>query len=207
MPALTQFRPSSKASAIARVRRFPLPLTPELRCAQITAGRVVFGGAQPFTLDETVALQSFDPQLLIGSSLDLESLARKTGAGNLTLNGVDRAIYVVTGCHDMPLRDTSRVVLWQTFGVPIYEVLLAGDGLPVAAECDAHEGWHTAEGVTFWAQDEELWFQRKRTAAQGTGLTGNLENGACPCGVTGQRVLNARMDFRDPLRHQWPKSA
>jgi hypothetical protein len=207
MSAITEFRKPHGSRGFTRVSRFPLPLDAGLRIAQFSSGNVLFGDARPISSTDYATLQTFDPQLIIGSSLDLETLARKVGEGSVTLRSLTHALYVITTCYDMPLRDSARVLLWQTFGVPIFEVLLAGDGLPIAAECDAHEGWHVVDGVTFWYESEDLWFRRKRSLGQSTGLTATIENSRCGCGQTGQRLLDVRMDFRDPLRHQLPQSA
>jgi hypothetical protein len=199
-----QFRQSYTAPSR---RKLPLPMASGLRVAQVSARGLLYGEAQYFPLDQHGVLQAFRPQVLIGSATELVTLARRATEGVVDLSSLDRALFVITDCRDVPLRDTSRVVLWQAFGVPIYELLLGGDGTPIASECEAHEGWHAEDGVTFSTVNGELWFQRRRDTAQGTGLVGNIEDAACPCGKSGKRILNAAIDYRDPVRHYLAQTA
>ena len=102
----------------------------------------------------------------------------------------------------MPLNAASRHSLWQAFGVPVYELLLDCDQMPIAAECGAHEGWHAESGITFVEQSGQLWFKRRREPLRGTGLKGRLVNDTCPCGRVGQRIVEPQLDFGDPLRER-----
>ena len=112
-------------------RKLPLPMAAGLRVAQVSARGLLFGEAQFFALEKPGPLQSFQPQVLIGSTSELEALARHTADGVIDLASIDRALFVITDCRDVPLRDTSRVILWQAFGVPVYEFLLGSDGTPL----------------------------------------------------------------------------
>ncbi len=193
-------RTRKEGSGVAK-HRIPLAGAAGLRVVQVSARRLLFEGTQYCALQQAESLPSFQPQVLVGSAQDLESLAGQMRDGQIELNCLDRALFVVTACRDVPLKEAGRLLLWRAFGVPIYEILLSSDGVPVATECDAHEGWHIAEGVSFTSANGELWFQVRRNPAQGTGLTGEIANEPCPCGMAGKRILNAAMDYRDPVRH------
>ena len=110
--------------------------------------------------------------------------------------------FVLTDCRDVPLRDTARAVFWQAFSVPVYELLLGGDGSLLAAECEAYEGWHVEKGVTFSSLQGQLWYSTRRGYSGGTGLTGGIEAQPCPCGRSGQRLMNVAIDFQDAVRHR-----
>ncbi len=193
-------------SGVAK-HKLPLAGAAGLRVVQVSARRLLFEGSQYCPLHQAELLPSFQPQVLVGAAQELESLASQLGAGQFELTCLDRAIFVVTACRDVPLKEATRLILWRAFAVPIYEVLLSSDGAPIATECDAHEGWHVAEGVSFTSANGELWFQVRRTPPQGTGLTGEIANEPCPCGVAGKRILNAAMDYRDPVRHHLAHTA
>ena len=63
------------------------------------------------------------PAYWLGLAEDLKRLAERVKLGTIDVKSVDRVVFVLTQCGDIPLSDTSRVVLWQTFGVPVYELL------------------------------------------------------------------------------------
>ena len=187
--------------------RIPLAGAAGLRVVQVSPRPLLFEGAQYCPLNQAGSLPSFQPQVLVGSAEELEALAHELSAGPIDLTCLDRAIFVITAHRDVPLKDSCRELLWRAFAVPIYETLLSSGGAPVATECDAHEGWHVAEGVNFTSANGELWFQVRRTPPQGTGLTGEIADIPCPCGFGGKRILNAAVDYRDPVRHHLAHTA
>ena len=207
MQSLADIRQFRRPSTSVSRRKLPLPLADGLRIAQVSPRGLLFTETHYISLDHLSTLSDFQPQVLVGSSAELEVLARYHHDGGLTLASLDRALFVITDCRDVPLRDSTRLVLWRAFGVPLYELLLSSDGSPIAAECDAHDGWHIQPGVSFSLVHDELWFQPKRAVAQGTGLTGEIHDAPCPCGQPGKRILNAAMDFRDPVRQQLAQTA
>ena len=187
-----------------RRRRLTLPAaagTP--RIAQVTLPEALFEKARYFAPRRASGLEEFSPQLVIGSATHLATLARAVHAGELKFPALRFAAYSIIGCRDTLLRPNARAELWQVLGVPVYEVLLDADNFPVATECEAREGWHIEDGVTFSNQAGQLWFRWKRSRRpQGTGLTGTIESAVCACGRPGKRVVDVDLDFRDPLRRQ-----
>ena len=70
------------------------------------------------------------------------------------------------------LDEGSRDVLWEAFGVPLFEHLIGPDGEVIAAECDAHRGLHLAQGVDLPA-----------------GFLCIIERGRCACGRSSPRLV------------------
>ena len=207
MEHLAEIRQIRQQHTGASRRKLPLPLAEGLRVAQVSARGLLFADSHYFAIASAATLQAFGPQVLVGSAAELEILANQVAENALQFNSVDRALFVITDCRDVPLREASRLLLWRSFGVPVYELLLSGDGSPIASECDAHDGWHIEGQVKFSLVNGELWFQNKRSPAQGTGLTGEIDESLCPCGQPGKRILNAAMDYRDPVRHHLARTA
>lgn len=185
----------------AKCRKLSFPSgAAKLRIAQVTLPEALFDDAVYFAPRRGGGLEPFEPQVLIGSAADLSTLAQACIANQLKLPSLSFAVYSLTGCRDMPLRTEARKMLWHAFGVPIREMLLDGDNLPLAVQCEANEGWHIEPGVTFTREEGQLWFRRKRESKRGTGLTGQLETEVCACGRAGVRILDATIDLTDPLR-------
>jgi hypothetical protein len=130
-------------------RKLPVAVPSQTRVAQVSSPAALFEEARYFSQIQEAELQEYGPQVLLGSSEDLLNLAERVKRRCLDLCKLDRAIFVLTDCRDAPLRDTVRTTFWQVFGVPVYELLLSGDGSTLAAECEAYEGWHIESGITF----------------------------------------------------------
>ena len=187
--------------ALPKRRKLPCssPRT-SLRVAQVTAPDTLFEGPRYFAPFRGSGLDQFSPQALAGSAHHLTALIHALRQGQLHLPDVTQSVFVLTGCGQVPASDSLRASLWHAFGVPVYELLLDTENVPIASECDAHEGWHIEEGVTFFIQNDQLWFRWRRRQPACTGLTGLVEEQPCPCGRAGKRIVNVEADFRDPLR-------
>ena len=199
---IRRFRPQT-----AGYRKLPIVISSQVQVAQVSSPAALFEEARYFSQTQETELQEYSPQILLGSSEDLLKLAERVERRCLNLCKLDRAVFVLTDCRDVPLRDTSRVIFWQTFGVPVYELLLGGDGCLLAAECEAYEGWHIENGVTFSAVQGQLWYRTRRGYSGGTGLTGDVDAQLCPCGRESKRLVNVAMDLQDALRHRLLASA
>jgi hypothetical protein len=183
-------------------RKLPVAVPSQTRVAQVSSPAALFEEARYFSQIQEAELQEYGPQVLLGSSEDLLKLAERVKRRCLDLCKLDRAIFVLTDCRDAPLRNTARTTFWQVFGVPVYELLLSGDGSTLAAECEAYEGWHIESGITFSSLQGQLWYSTRRGHSGGTGLTGNIEAQPCPCGRAGKRLVNVEMDLQDTVRHR-----
>lgn len=170
-------------------RKIPFLVPPNLRIAQVTA-------VAPFDLVETFPpghsreLERYRPRVLLGSAADLERLAEQTRVGAIELSTVDHAIFILTQCTDKPASDTLRVILWQAFGAPIYELLIGDEGQVVASECEAHEGWHVEPSPSFSTSSNEPVLDSPGWSLLPSGLFGLVETQPCPCGRQGMRVMN-----------------
>jgi hypothetical protein len=162
---------------------------------------VLFEKAFYLPLDSVKALEDYNPQALVGSSAHLLRLASLVSSAEAALPDLDCAVFVVTDFRDAPLNDKERTRLWNAFSVPVYEMVLADDGALLASECEAQEGWHIEHGVRFSRVNDQLWYSR-RGRQTGTGLVGDIQDEPCQCGRSGQRITNAAVDFRDPVRQK-----
>jgi hypothetical protein len=174
-------------------RKLPLATTANLRVAHI-ANSACFDSVKLFQPGQWIEIEQYRPRVLVGVAADLQELAERVESGLVELSSVDHAVFILTACGQAPLTDVLRVVLWQTFGVPVYELFMAPSGLLAASECETHDGWHAEPGATFsLSKDDELLldaFGRKRIR---TGLTASLENNPCPCGRPGLRLMNVAL--------------
>ena len=178
-----------RAPSLSR-HKLPLPASATVRVAQVSATDEVFDAAQPFQRDRWDELSVFRPSVLVGSAVDLLGLAELRQRHVLDLTSVDHAIFVLTECGDRPVSDVTRVVLWQTFGVPVYELFVAQSGMLLASECEAHEGWHVDPAAGFSLCDGELVVEEHGRSGARTGLNGAIRLDLCPCGRRGMRLTN-----------------
>lgn len=188
---------------VQRLRRPRLPLlgTSKVRVAQLHSAHL-FDGAEAFPPERWSQLQRYAPQVLVGSSADLQRMVERTDLGTLRVETLDHSIFVVTEIGDRPLADVLRVALWQRFGVPVFEVYTDGCGNLLAYECEAHTGWHIDTNCRFAVYEGELLLQKTLETAVRTGLARQLESETCVCGRAGVRIIQAlvgRVSAREPL--------
>jgi hypothetical protein len=173
-----------------RLQRVPAPA--KLRTAQITTGGRF--DSQYFPSERWHELEQYRPEMLVGSAADLRWLAEKARMAGMQLNSVNHAIFVLTALGDIPATDTLRVVLWQAFGVPVYELFVGADGTVLAGECEAHEGWHVESGCRFYfLRGEELVADSRHIKGIRTGLSGTLETQPCSCGRPSTRITDVKL--------------
>lgn len=171
-------------------RQLPFPAAPNLRVAQLTVPGAAFDSIRSFPRDCWDELEEYRPHVLVGSTADLQRVAELARRNVLDLTSVDRALFALTCCGDQPLRDVSRVVLWQAFGVPVYELFIGAGGALLASECQAQEGWHVESGARFSLMNRELVVRTRDRIETPTGLTARLESKLCPCGRAGMRIID-----------------
>lgn len=182
---INRFRAQSRSR-----RKLPLPASSSVRVAQVSAAAIRFDSVELFCRDRWDQLEAFRPGVLVGSAADLRSLAELTERSILDLASIDHATFVLTGCGDRPVSDTCRVVLWQAFGVPVYELFTGPGGVLLACECEAHEGWHVEPGVTLSLVEGEVMVEAAGLTVTRTGLGAGIDSGMCPCGRAGTRLTN-----------------
>lgn len=129
-----------------------------------------------------------DPhEIIAGSYHNLFALA-----GKVT---VERALIVITGIQEAILNSHHRNVLWNAFGVPIFEQCLGLDGQLIAHECEAHDGLHIVQHNAVLEAEPEghllltsLTDLREPTLRLRTGFSGTIRMDACECGRTQPRL-------------------
>jgi hypothetical protein len=181
--SIKRFRPQNRSC-----RQLPLPAASNVRVAQVSALSTSFDSVESFCRDRWDELETFRPAVLVGSTADLRGLAELVQRQVLDLTSVDHVIFVLTVCGEQPVSDVLRVVLWQAFGVPVYELFVGAEGRLFASECEAHEGWHIEPCVTFSITDGELILHAPEAIGVATGLTGHIDAEPCPCGRASLRV-------------------
>jgi hypothetical protein len=169
-----------------------LPLLPggKLKVAQLSPG-TTFQSAEVFAPGHWQELEAFAPNVLVGSAADLQRLAERIDLRTLNIDSVDHAIFVVTEIGDKPLTDLLRVVLWQRFGVPVYE-LLTRAGMLLGFECENHDGLHILGSARFLVQKGELMLENGADRLLRTGMLRELDSVPCPCGRPGARIMEPR---------------
>lgn len=164
----------------------------KLRIAQITPG-AQFESVY-FPADRWGEMEAYSPEMLAGAMADLQWLAERVQRREIDLGSVDHAVFVLTSAGDVPLDDPVRVVLWQAFGVPVYELFVGTDGTILAGECEAHEGWHVEPGCRFYlTKKDELMADSRHIKGIRTGLSAVIEREPCACGRLGARLMDPRV--------------
>ena len=170
-----------------------------MRAAQLTAA-TWFDGVEAFPPERWATLAAYEPNVLIGPASALQRLVERIDLRTIQLSSVDHAIFVLTEVGDKPLTDVVRVVLWQRFGVPVYELFLDPQGALLASECEAQEGWHVEPGARFFVQKDELWVSSSADTAIRTGLSRFLETDPCACGRPGLRIVDPDLEGAEERR-------
>jgi hypothetical protein len=137
------------------------------------------------------------PEVLAGTRGSLRRLCQYITAWRLDFSFIHRAVFVITQVGERPLSDRTRDELWRVFGVPVFELFVAGDGVILAHECEAHEGWHVnTRAAQFVKLRGEPHLVLRRLSpdggqtAVGVGFTGAVTRRPCACGFQAERVVN-----------------
>jgi hypothetical protein len=162
----------------------PFPAGPNLRAALAgNSGRLK--DVVTFPENRWRALPSFAPQVLAGELPFLLRLANHIFDGTLEIPSLDVALFVLTRLGENPLLADQRNMLWRAFRVPVYELYVDESNTVLAAECEAHEGWHVRHPrLKFNLRSRELLFQKHGLAANPlqTGLMADGLDSICACG-------------------------
>ena len=174
-----------------RVKRYsmiPVPISPQTRIASITVNKIEAGHFRHFAREKWPDIEMFRPQILIGDMADLEKLASLSEMGALDTSSVDTAVLVATGWNAAPMTDVQRVVLWQAFAVPVYELLVSPKGYLMASECEAHIGWHLESRVSVSRARTGLTLQ-VRQGRERLGTDARIASAVCACGRRAPRII------------------
>ncbi|MBV8811226.1 MAG: hypothetical protein JO033_21365 [Acidobacteriaceae bacterium] len=179
----------------SRRNELPLNIKPNLRQAQLS-GLPLSDAVVCFSSRQIVDLECFRPQVLIGSVEDLQRTAERASLGIADLSSVDYAVLALSPVGEAPISDKFRVFLWQTFGVPVFELVTGPNGAVLAADCEAHEGWHLQRNASAAIFDGELQILQKGQQPIRTRLTCEIETKPCPCGRDTPRIANVQLRSR-----------
>lgn len=98
--------------------------------------------AKEFPAASLDAIRAYRPDAFVAPLNIALMLAGEKLGGRFDLPSLEIAIAVVTRTDDAPLAGHHRELLWQAFGVPIFEMLASADGRVIARECEVHDGLH-----------------------------------------------------------------
>ncbi len=169
--------------------KLPFASSPDLRAAHISV-LPEFESSQPFRRERWPALADFRPRILIGYGVDLRRLAEAVNKGDLDLTTVDYAIFALTDCGMTPIGEALRLTLWQSFGVPVYELIVAPGCRLLAHECEAHDGWHIADDAIPCVVNGELVCDFPYLSNLHTSFSGQIDPQPCACGRSSVRFKN-----------------
>jgi hypothetical protein len=138
------------------------PLDPIPRTAVLAEGFEETAQIRVFPQGWCCEAERFRPEVLAGPLNSLLALARD----QLELT---HGLIVFTYDFEARLSDRDRDLLWQAFGVPVFEQVLGPAEELLATECQAHDGLHvTAEPGAL-----------------------ELDYKSCGCGATTPRLLES----------------
>jgi hypothetical protein len=191
---VTVFRPRNTSRI-----QFPFFFAQGVKAAQIS-GVPEFANAVSFAPERWGELSAFEPRVLVGYGLELQRLAAMSQSGRFCLTTVNLAIFALTDCGNRPIGDALRESLWQTFGVPVYELIVAPGCRLLASECEAHDGWHLQEGSKAYIAGGELVCDLPPLKNLHTRLIGDIDPTPCACGRLTARLKN--LSPRPPLPNE-----
>ena len=136
------------------------------------------------------------PGVLYGPLEELLWLAARVAAGKTPPPPMTaRRVTICTSLGERLASDTARDSLWRAFELPVFEELTGSEGELLAAECEAHSGFHLAtDSAIFEAWYGELVVTsllavRYPVLRLRTGWVGAIDRCACPCGEPATRFV------------------
>jgi hypothetical protein len=126
----------------------PAPSLVHRTVAVLDAGFRADRRIREFAAPDLDGLEQFAPQILVIRLDAALQLADQKLRGLLTLASVDFALIVLTRTEDTPLAQHHRDLLWEAFGVPVFEQLQDAEGRVIARECEVHDGLHLEAGCS-----------------------------------------------------------
>jgi hypothetical protein len=137
-----------RISGPRRKAAFVYPIPPAPRTAVLLRGIRARGHVRVFAKGWCAEVSKFAPQAIAGTLAQLEAIAATDIA-------VSHAIVVMGRWKDSRVSEADRDWLWARFRVPVFEQIIARDGVLLAAECEAHCGLHIeSKSLTLGPTDE-----------------------------------------------------
>jgi hypothetical protein len=134
-------------------------------------------------------MQRFAPQSLAAAPHQLVFLAQHRKTYQRCLQSLRHSLVLVFRTEQPWLDPRDRDLLWDAFGLPMYEQIYSATGL-LATECEAHDGLHAAKGADWtvgltgelWYREPASWWEDRGETFAPSGLFGSVDGAACPCG-------------------------
>src|SRR5271170_7199552 len=174
----------------------PFPARPDSRIAQVGDFPILTGPAW-FYVEWWEALRKLHPDILAGQWDAIRRLAELITRRNIDFH-LEHALFSLTRVGERPLPEAARHQLWKAFGVPVYELYVTGNGIILAGECEAHNGWHVnpkTARISKLAGEPHVVLNRlgedgREFQAVGMGFTADVTVEPCDCGQSTPRVVN-----------------
>lgn len=181
--------------------QLPFPASPDSRIAQVGDFPILIGPTW-FYVEWWEALRKLQPDILAGHCSALSRMAELVTRKRIDM-ALGRAVFALTRVGERPLPDAARDQLWHAFGVPIYELYITGNGIILASECEAHNGWHVnpkTARVSKRAGEPHAVLSRfgsngRELQSVGMGFAADVTSEVCDCGQTTPRVVNLPVAF------------
>jgi hypothetical protein len=93
-------------------------------------------GVRIFSRGWDAEAAAYQPAAIAGTWLQMESLLVHK------IESLTHALIVLARSSDSLLTIEQRQQLWRAFRVPVFEQIIGANGVPLAAECEAHAGLH-----------------------------------------------------------------
>jgi hypothetical protein len=123
------------------------PLAPVPRVAVLGLELRRESGVHSLPVWTVPQLSRLRPMALAGGWADLAAVARLMRAGQLRLPELNYPLVVFTTAGRQPLSGEQHALLWEWFGLPVFEQIRAAGGRLLATECESREGFHLAAGA------------------------------------------------------------
>ena len=152
----------------------PLPFTP--RTAVLSPGFRTCKNVRVFPDDLSDAVLAYEPELIAAPAKVLRALAKTVRDGFLQIPSLRFALVAFAEIDGEFLAPADRDLLWDVFGVPVYEQLIGPRSETLAVECEAHRGLHVIDPAC-------------PTEHVATMLQARVETALCGCGRSGTRLV------------------
>jgi len=160
-----------------------------------------WGGAGPNWTGRL--LRWFPPDVLAGPAWALRRLAESIQQRRHAYIRINTAIVAWMGPGHGFLSDEARELFWRVFQVPVFAQVAGPEREVLAWECEAHDGLHleTERGILETDSGELLMTSlvslRRPALRLRTGLSGEIVETRCACGLASPRLAGLR---RRPVR-------
>ncbi len=111
-----------------------------------------------------------------------------------------RAVFVMHSPASQFLTDRERDILWETFQVPVFALLLDGEGRLVGWECEAHEGLHIGSSCPESVDEALISSEDSVLGYKIPWDRFTIESTPCQCGRPGQRLRYSPNRVSKPMQ-------